>query len=85
MLILMLAAQMLAPDIQFNARIRAKEVRIEQKGTATLRVHAEPDAGSKVTSNAPRAGETVLRDADISVDAAVRLGEPSRETHAQPN
>jgi len=38
------------PDIGLEIRARARSVEIERKGEATLQVHAEPDAGSRLVS-----------------------------------
>jgi hypothetical protein len=71
----LLLAQAAAPDLQLSARVQAREVTIERKGSARLEVRASPDAGSKVESNAPAAGDgRRLRNVDVRVDAEARIG-----------
>jgi len=65
------------PDIELNARVRAREVRIEQQGEAHVRVWAEPSAGDdvKVDRNLPR-GQRTYRNLDVKLHAEARLAEP---------
>ena len=64
-----------APDIQFHAVVDARSVKIEKKGQATLRAWADPDAGSIVNIEAPKAnGAKTLRNVRVTVDAETRIG-----------
>jgi hypothetical protein len=50
-------------------------VKIEKKGQATLRAWAEPDAGSIVNIEAPKAnGAKTLHNVRVTVDAEARIG-----------
>jgi hypothetical protein len=74
-------------DIEINARVRARELRIEQQGEARLRVRAEPPAGDKVEveRNLPK-GQRRYRNLDIKLDAEARIAGPaarSGETQSQ--
>jgi hypothetical protein len=66
------------PDVAVNARVHAREVRIEQQGEARLRVWAEPSAGDKVEveRNLPK-GERRYRNLDIELDAQARIAGPA--------
>ena len=82
MLLALLLAQAAAaptalPDIELNIRARARSVEIERKGEAKLVVRAEPDAGSRaeVRVEPLPEGRTTLRDVEVNVRAAARLGE----------
>lgn len=59
------------PDIQILARVRAKELTIEQQGEARVEVRADPPLVEKVDvqRNQPGVGRTVLRDLDVRLDA----------------
>ena len=63
-------------DIELNAHVTAQRVQITQRGSTSLRVSAEPDAGSAVDVSAPRLSEGVLQNVDISVKATARLAAP---------
>ena len=79
MLALFLIAQAALPDIQFGARVEARSVTIEKKGEARIEVRAEPDAGSLVKVEAPRAdGRKTLRNVRINIDAETRIADPAR-------
>ncbi|TFI58356.1 hypothetical protein E2493_10235 [Sphingomonas parva] len=75
--LLQAASAEIKPDIELNIHARAKSVEIQQKGQATLRVSAEPDAGSAVEATVtPEAnGRTQLRNVTVDVRGAARLGE----------
>ena len=65
------------PDIQIGATVEARSMRIEKKGNAKLEVRADPDAGSVVKVEAPRAdGVKTLRNVRVAVDAEARIGTP---------
>ena len=69
------AATAAAPDIQFHAVVDARSVKIEKKGQATLRAWADPDAGSIVNIEAPKAnGAKTFRNVRVTVDAEARIG-----------
>lgn len=62
------------PDIQFDAHVTAREVRIRQSGAASLTASASPDAGSRVEVQAPPArGHARLRNVDLRVHAEARI------------
>lgn len=69
------------PDIELGIRLRARSVRIEQKGEARLSVHASPDGGSGVeTKVEPRAGgRSELRDLVVDLHARASLTDPSAQ------
>ena len=78
MLALLLMAQAASPDIQFGARIEARSVTIEKKGEAKLEVRADPDGGSLVKVEAPKAnGSKTLRNVRIEIDAEARIADPA--------
>ena len=84
-MILLLLAQAAAapPDIQINATIDIRSVRIEKRGQASLSVRADPDAGSIVRIEAPKAdGARTLRDVRVTVDAEARIA-PTAAAAAQ--
>lgn len=74
------------PTIQLNARVEAREVRVERKGTATLSVRAEPDAGSRVVVNKrPQAsGARVIRDFRAEIDARAVVADPQQSPASSP-
>jgi hypothetical protein len=80
LLLLQAAAPALAPDIELNLHLKAKQVTIEQQGQAKLAVHAEPDAGSRVETNVqPKAqGRRELRNVTIDVHAQASLAQPGQ-------
>jgi len=73
------------PDIELHAIIEAETVRIEQHGRASLEVHADPDSGSLVKVDAPRAnGAKTLRNVRVTVDAEARIGGRERASDGEP-
>jgi hypothetical protein len=73
-------------DIEINARVRARELRIEQQGEARLRVWADPSAADKVDveRNMPK-GQRRYRNLDIRLDAEARIADPAgRSGETQP-
>ena len=76
-MILVLLLQATAPDIEFNANVRARSVTIEKQGEARLTVHAEPDGGRLVDVQAPKAnGRKTLNNVDVSVRAQASVADP---------
>ena len=79
--ILMLAAAVgsgaALPDIEINARVRAREVKIEQQGQASARVRLEPSGDQRidVERNLPR-GRATYRNLDLRLDVEGRLAVP---------
>lgn len=66
-----------APDIQLDARIRAREVRIERSGEASLQVRGAP--GSEVRVDKPAAnGRRRLRNVDVRLQAEARVADPQQ-------
>jgi hypothetical protein len=81
LLILQAGSQPL-PDISLQANVRARSVEIERKGEARLTVTAEPEGGSIVDIQAPKAeGRTQLRNLDIRIKAEARLANPETATN----
>lgn len=90
MILLMLAqaAVQTPPDIALEARVQAREVRIEKRGEASLEVRGGP--GSEVRVEAPEAnGRTRLRNVDVTVRAEARVSDerenPQASETGQPN
>ena len=78
MFALFLIGQAASPDIQFGARIEARSVTVERKGEARLEVRADPDGGSSVRVEAPKAdGRKTLRNVRIKIDAEARIADPA--------
>ena len=75
-MIALLIALQTAPDIQLNAKVRARSVTIEKQGEARLSVTTSPDGvGNIVDVRAPRAnGRKTLRNVDVNVRAEARIG-----------
>ena len=65
------------PDIELNARVRAREVRIVQQGRASAEVFVEPEAAQRieVERNLPR-GSARYRNLDIKVAVEGRIADP---------
>ena len=77
LLILLQAAATQAPDIELNLNLRAKSVRIEQKGEARLEVRGEGPGNRVEVKVEPKAeGRTELRNVtvDIHAEASVEEG-----------
>ncbi|MEA3014479.1 MAG: hypothetical protein QOD42_3024 [Sphingomonadales bacterium] len=70
------AAPAPAPDIQLDARVTAREVRIRQSGETSLEVRGGP--GSEVRVDKPRgqAGRQRLRNVTVTVHAEARIADP---------
>ncbi len=78
MILTLLLLQASAPDIELNARVRARQVTIERKGEARLEVRTDPDGGNLVDVRAPKAeGRRTLRNVEVNVRAEARIGEPA--------
>lgn len=82
MLLMLLLQATTSPDIQLQAKVQAKSVKVEQKGTVSAKVHADPDGGSAVAVDAPR-GSSTYRNVNISIDAKAVLA-PDGGTAASP-
>jgi hypothetical protein len=65
-----------APDIQLDARVTAREVRVRQSGETSLEVHG--GAGSDVRVQKPRgqARRQQLRNVTVDVHAEARIADP---------
>lgn len=74
--ILLLAALQTAPDISLDVHATIREVRIRQRGEASLEVHASPDANSRVTVTHPE-GRQRSRGATVDVHAEARIADPA--------
>ena len=78
MLILALLLVQSSPDVELNVHATVREVRIRQRGEASLQVHASPDAGSTVDSQSPGASRRVVaRGATVNVHAEARIADPT--------
>lgn len=84
MLLILAALQASAPlpDIQFSATVRARQVIVDQRGTTSLTVRAEPDGGSTVRTQAPPA-QARLKNVTITLDAAARIAPNAASTALQ--
>ena len=85
LLVLLLAAQAAspAPDIALDVRVQAREVRIEQRGQATLELRANPDGGTVENAEKPDApGRRRLRNVDVRVQAEARIADPAQAAPA---
>ena len=85
LLILLVAAQAAspAPDVALDVRVQARDVRIEQRGQATLELRASPDGG--IVENVDRpdaAGRRRLRNVDVRVQAEARIADPTQPVPA---
>lgn len=70
------------PDIEIRAAIRAREVRVEQDGTARIVLRAEPSAEQpeiRVERSAPP-GQRRYRNLDLRLDAKARIADPNNPT-----
>ena len=65
-----------SPDIHLQARVRAKSVRIERKGTSYLRLTTEPDGGNTTDVQAPPI-DRVAREVTVTIDAKARIADPA--------
>ena len=73
-----------APDIELRATIDIQSLKIEQRGNAQLAVHADPDGGSSVRIEAPKAkGAATLRNVHVTVAADARIGADGQATDTQ--
>jgi hypothetical protein len=81
LLVLLVAAQAAspAPDIALDVRVQARELRIEQRGQASLELRASPDGGTTQTVDKPQAnGRRRLRNVDVRVQAEARIADPAQ-------
>ena len=64
------------PDVEFRARVQAREVEIEQQGEARARVHAEPSGGERVEveRNLPK-GRVRYRNLALTVQVDARIAD----------
>ena len=82
LLALLIAAQAAAPapapDIALDVRVQARELRIDQRGQATLELRASPDGGTAQNVDKPEAnGRRRLRNVDVRVQAEARIADPA--------
>jgi hypothetical protein len=85
-MLLLILMQASAPDIELNARVRVREVTIEQKGDARLTVTTEPDGGNLVDVRAPGAnGQRRLRNVEVNVRAEARIAAPDQARDTPPS
>lgn len=71
-----IAAPAALPDIEIGARIKAREVKVEQQGRVEVRL--EPDAGGRieVERNLPK-GRSTYRNLELRLNIEARLADPS--------
>jgi hypothetical protein len=64
------------PDVEIAARVRAREVRIEQQGRASAEVRVEPEAAKRieVERNLPK-GRSTYRNLDLTLKIEGRLAD----------
>ena len=69
------AVQAPPPDIEVNAKVTAREVTIDNEGTASLNLHADPGVTPpiQVTRSAPP-GAKSYRDLTIDLHAETHIG-----------
>jgi hypothetical protein len=73
------------PDIEVNVHATVREVRVRQRGETSLRVHASPDAGSRVeTPPAAADGNARRRNRIVDVHAEARLADPGANPPPAP-
>ena len=85
LLVLLVAAQAAspAPDIALDVRVQARELRIEQRGQASLELRASPDGGTTRNVDKPQAnGRRRLRNVDVRVQAEARIADPAQAVPA---
>ncbi|HEU0100232.1 MAG TPA: hypothetical protein VFQ67_15855 [Allosphingosinicella sp.] len=76
LLVLLQAAAVQAPDIELNLSLRAKSVRIEQRGEAKLEVRGEGPGNRVDVKVEPKAeGRTELRNVAVDVHAEASVEE----------
>ena len=75
------------PDIELNADVRARSVRIEKKGDAQLTVTTSPDGGGNIVDvRAPEGnGARTLRNVRVNVRAEARIGDPLQSSRNNPD
>ena len=86
MLLLLLLQAAQAPDIEFNAHVRARSVTIEKQGDAKLTVTTSPDGGTVVDVQAPKGnGRKRLRNVAVNVRAEARIADPQQPARNNPD
>lgn len=65
------------PDVEIAARVRAREVRIQQQGRAIAEVRVEPEGARQVQvdRNLPK-GRSAYRNLDLTLKVEGRLADP---------
>lgn len=65
------------PDVEIAARVKAREVRIEQQGRASAEIRVEPEAAKRieVERNLPK-GRSTYRNLDLTLKVEGRLADP---------
>lgn len=83
MLMLLLAQAATFPDIELDARVRARSLTIERQGDASLTLRADPDGGTVVNVDAPKAdGRKTIRNLDVTVHAKASIAGPQQNRAA---
>ncbi len=79
MFLLILALQSAQPDIQLDARVQARRVRVEQRGEASLTVNPAPAEGSGVrVEGRPEPRQRSYRNVDIRLRAEASVADPQQ-------
>jgi hypothetical protein len=72
-----------APDIELNVHATVREVRIRQRGEASLQVRASPDANSRVSVARPASDRRPGgRNATVDIHAEARIAGPGTNSQA---
>jgi hypothetical protein len=86
MLAALLLLQATAPDIQIDARVRARSLTIEKRGDAQLVVRTQPEGANRVDVRAPQAnGRRTVRNFEATVRAQARIADPAAATATSGN
>jgi hypothetical protein len=72
------------PDIELNARVRAREVTVRQEGAASLALRVSPgEAPPVAVERSAPVGAQKYRNLTISVRGAVRIADPNASPQTQ--
>lgn len=68
------------PDIELQARVRARSLTIQKRGDASLTIHTDPDGGDNLVEvQAPKAnGRKTIRNVDITLRAEANIADPAQ-------
>jgi len=87
LILLQAATSQRLPDVELNARVRARSVTIEKQGNASLTVSTSPDGGGNIVDvGAPKAnGRRTLRNVEVGVRAEARIADPGSARQNNPD